>query len=170
MLRKLALVVAGAAMALCIFGCSGTPGTPVGTQMLQVGSASVDYPATWKQSDMTQGTLLGIDGSSAKLVTPENGSGGFVAVSDLSKSGLTLEEFQESLQGTFDGTVNETTVEGRDGLKLTQDTDNADYTAYVVAGEDGETLSAALVAELPDNSSDEVESQFNEIVESFNLK
>ena len=47
MLRKLALVVAGAAMALCIFGCSGTPGTPVGTQMLQVGSASVDYPDTW---------------------------------------------------------------------------------------------------------------------------
>ena len=167
MMRKIAIGLAGIGLALCAFGCTGTP---AGMQMLQVGSASLDYPSTWVQSDMTQGTLLGLDGSSAKIVSPQNGEGGFVAISDLSKSGMTIDEYQQSLQGSFDGTVSETTLDGRDGLKLVQDTDGADYTAYVVAGEDGQTLTAALVAEIPTDASAEVEGQFNQIVESFNLK
>lgn len=165
MMRKMAIGLMGVGVALCTFGCTGVP---AGMEMLQVGSASVDYPSTWTQSDMTQGALLGIEGSSAKVVSPRDG--GFVAVSDISKSGLTIDEYQQTLQGSFGGTVSETTLDGHEGLKLTQDTDNADYTVYVVAGDDGETLTAALVAEVPDSASSEVESQFNAVVDSFNLR
>ncbi|WP_305297590.1 hypothetical protein [Parvibacter caecicola] len=167
MMRKIILGLAGMGLALCAFGCTGAP---AGTEVLQVGSASLDYPATWVQSDMTQGALLGVEGSSAKVVSPQNGSGGFVAVSDLSKSGMTIGDYQRTLQGSFVGTVSETTVDGHEGLKLSQNADGFDYTAYLVAGEDGETLAAAMVAEIPDGASPEVESQFNGIVDSFNMK
>ena len=168
-MKKLIIVLIGAVLSLCMFGCSGGQ---LGSSST-AGTMTVSYPDSWEHSDGGSGMqILGTDASTVTVLKPSSDSESMFAIADISDSGIGFADMKDTLEqavANANGTVEIVTIDGKEAIRM-EGTSNDGNKTIAVVSQDGDTVSGAFIAGFSEDDYSANKDVYDAVLGSIKLK